>query len=103
MTLSGQDEPKTKAGKLAACKTLAYELFAPQTCAGGEFGKLRGRWFAPYASVRSHKTAQGQLRIVAYELRHCAGRGTVTLPGAARERIRRRRSARRARKNVAET
>ena len=53
--------PKTKAGKLAACKTLAYELFAPQTCAGGEFGKLRGR-FAPYASARSHKTAQGQLR-----------------------------------------
>ena len=92
--------PKTKAGKLAACKTLAYELFAPQTCAGGEFGKLRGR-FAPYASVRSHKTAR-QLRIVAYELRHCAGRGTVTLPGAARERIRRRRSARRARKFVAE-
>ena len=102
MTLS-QDEPKKKAGKLAACKTLAYELFAPQTCTGGEFGKLRGR-FAPYASVRSHKTAQGQLRqIVAYELRHCACRGTVTLPGAARERIRRRRSARRARKVVAET
>ena len=55
MTRSGQDEPKLKAGKLAACKTLAYELVAPQTCAGGEFGKLRGR-FAPYASVRSHKT-----------------------------------------------
>ena len=54
-----------------------------------------------YGATKQHKANCGN--IVAYELRHCAGRGTVTLPGAARERIRRRRSARRARKNVAET
>ena len=54
-----------------------------------------------YGATKQHKANCGI--IVAYELRHCAGRGTVTLPGAARERIRRRRSARRARKFVAET
>ena len=53
-----------------------------------------------YGATKQHKANCGN--IVAYELRHCAGRGTVTLPGAARERIRRRRSARRARKFVAE-
>ena len=54
-----------------------------------------------YGATKQHKANCGI--IVAYELRHCAGRGTVTLPGVARERIRRRRAARRARKNAAET
>ena len=62
LTRSGQDELKTKAGKLAACKTLAYELFAPQTCSAGELENYGGGSLPTlaYGATKQHKANCGK-------------------------------------------
>ena len=62
MTRSGQDEPKTKAGKLAACKTLAYELFAPQRVPGANLENYGGGSLPTlaYGATKQHKANCGK-------------------------------------------